>query len=136
MLSTNLLIIISETPQYANQPNTFYPVPPQDVVYYREPQIRSIYDQTPRPQTYHIEQKHVDHYSLRPSATHVTIHGNSIPLTAAQPPSKSGSITSGYPVRSQTQYQQAPAPASALYTASSRPLYQSPGTPMSYPQRD
>ncbi|GLV40603.1 uncharacterized protein CBL_04405 [Carabus blaptoides fortunei] len=133
-------VLWNKTPQYANQPNTFYTVPPQEVVYYppisREPQIRSIYDPAPRPQTYHIEQKHVDHYSLRPSGTHVTIHGNSIPLTPAQAPSKSGSITSGYPVRSQTQYQQAPAPASALYTASARPLYQSPGTPMSYPQRE
>lgn len=46
-----------------------------------------------------------------------------------------GSITAGYPVRSQTQYQQSQAPAS-LYTAQSRPLYQSSGAPMNYPTRD
>lgn len=101
----------------------------------REQPPRSVYD-PPRPQTYHIEQKHVEHYNLRPPTTHVTIHGNSIPLTPAQPPSKTGSITSGYPVRSQAQYQPAPAPAPALYTATHRPLYQSPGTPMSYPPRE
>lgn len=147
-LSLNILIFffctkveffISLETQYANQPGTFYTVPPQELVYYppmsREPPPRSVYD-PPRPQAYHIEPKHVDHYSLRPPATHVTIHGNSIPLTPAQPPSKTGSITSGYPVRSQTyQAPPQPTPTSALYTASQRPLYQTSGT-MTYPPRD
>lgn len=135
----NIFFIFQETPQYVNQPGTFYQVPQQELVYYppmsREPPPRSVYD-PPRPQSYHIEQKHVDHYNLRPPATHVTIHGNSIPLTPAQPPQKTGSIMSGYPVRNQTQYQPAPAPAPALYTAAQRPLYQSPATPMYNPPRE
>lgn len=128
----------SETPQYANQPNSFYTVPPQELsIYY--PQVppsrdppRSVYD-TPRPQAYHMEQKPaMEHYALRPPSSHAhVIHGGSIPLSPAQPPSKTGSITTGFPVRTQTQYQQAPAPA-ALYTTQSRPIYQSPGTPINY----
>lgn len=80
----------------------------------------------------------MEHYALRPPSSHThVIHGGAMPLNPAQPPSKTGSITAGYPVRSQNQYQQAPAPASALYTAAqNRPLYQSPGTPMNYQPRD
>ncbi|XP_044263670.1 mediator of RNA polymerase II transcription subunit 12 isoform X2 [Tribolium madens] len=126
--------------QYPSQQATFYSVSPQDIsMYYplgsissREPPTRSAYE-PPRPQTYHLEQKLPEHYTLRvPSSHGHVIHGGSIPLSPAQP--KTGSITAGYPVRSQQQYQQS-TPAS-LYTAQSRPLYQSPGTPMNYPQRE
>ncbi|XP_008200170.1 G protein pathway suppressor 2 isoform X2 [Tribolium castaneum] len=127
--------------QYPSQQATFYSVSPQDIsMYYplgsissREPPpSRSAYE-PPRPQTYHLEQKLPEHYTLRvPSSHGHVIHGGSIPLSPAQP--KTGSITAGYPVRSQQQYQQS-APAS-LYTAQSRPLYQSPGTPMNYPPRE
>lgn len=136
--------VFSETPQYSNQPNNFYAMPPQELsIYYpqgplppRDPP-RSVYE-TARPQAYHLEQKPptMDHYALRPPSSHAhVIHGGSIPLSPAQPPSKTGSITAGYPVRTQTQYQQAQAPA-ALYTTQNRPLYQSPGTPINYPPRE
>lgn len=79
----------------------------------------------------------MEHYTLRPPSSHGhIIHTGSIPINPIQTPAKTGSITAGYPVRSQTQYQQAPAPASALYTAQSRPLYQSPSTPMNYQPRE
>lgn len=102
----------------------------------REP-ARNMYDAAPRPpQSFHLEPKLNEHYALRTisSPGHV-IHGGSIPINPPQPPTKTGSITAGYPVRSQTQYQPPPSPAS-LYTAQSRPIYQSPGTPMNYPSRE
>lgn len=141
--SFNIDVIISEAPQYPSQQATFYSVSPQDIsMYYplgsissREPPTRSVYE-PPRPQTYHLEQKLPEHYTLRvPSSHGHVIHGSSIPLSPAQPAQKTGSITAGYPVRSQQQYQQQSTPAS-LYTAQSRPMYQSPGTPMNYPQRE
>ena len=99
----------------------------------REP-TRNVYE-PPRPQAYHLEQKLPEHYSLRAPSSHThVIHGSSIPLSPAQPAAKTGSITAGYPVRSQQQYQQSP-PAS-LYTAQNRPLYQSPNTPLNYPTRE
>ncbi|KAH0812138.1 hypothetical protein GEV33_010653 [Tenebrio molitor] len=134
-------VLWNKTPQYPSQPATFYSVSPQDIsMYYplgsissREP-TRSVYE-APRPQTYHLEQKIPEHYALRAPSSHGhVIHGSSIPLSPAQPAAKTGSITAGYPVRSQQQYQQS-TPAS-LYTAQSRPLYQSPGTPMNYPPRE
>lgn len=127
-----------ETPQYPNQPGAFYPVPPQELsIYYpqgpmpsREP-TRAVYENT-RPQAYHIEQKPLEHYALRPPASHAhVIHPTPMSINPAQAPTKAA-----YPVRAQTQYQQVPAPASALYTAQNRPLYQSPSTPMNYPPRE
>lgn len=134
--------MISETPQYPTQPATFYPVPAQDIpMYYPLGSIasrdsaRTVYE-PPRPQAYHLEQKIPDHYALRAPVTHShVIHGSAIPLSPAQPASKTGSITAGYPVRNQQQYQQQAQPAS-LYTTQNRPLYQSPGTPMNYPPRE
>lgn len=126
----------SETAQYPNQAG-FYPVH-QELIYYpshlqpREP-ARSVYE-TARPQTYHLDQKPaLEHYTLTPQSSHI-LHGTSIPITPAQPPKNTGSITAGYPVRSQTQYQPAPAPAAAIYTTQSRPLYQSPSAAMNYPR--
>ncbi|KAG5870984.1 hypothetical protein JTB14_013455 [Gonioctena quinquepunctata] len=131
-------VLWNKTPQYGNQPNAaFYPVPPQELsIYYplpREPS-RNVYE-TPRPQTFHLEPKLPDHYAIRTPSSHGhVIHPGSIPISQQAPP-KGGSITAGYPVRSQPQYQQAPAPTS-LYTGQTRPLYQSSGAPLSYPQRD
>ncbi|RZC42004.1 G protein pathway suppressor 2, partial [Asbolus verrucosus] len=133
-------VLWNKTPQYPSQPGTFYSVSPQEIpIYYPLGSIsressRSVYE-PPRPQTYHLEQKIPEHYTLRAPSTHGhVIHSGSIPLSPAQPPSKTGSITAGYPVRSQQQYQQSP-PAS-LYTTQNRPLYQSPGTPMNYTPRE
>lgn len=124
-----------ETVQYASQPG-FYPV--HQELYYpphlqpsREPS-RGVYE-TARPQTYHLDQKPLEHYTLTPPSSHI-LHGTSIPISPAQPPKNTGSITAGYPVRNQTQYQPAPAPAAAIYTTQSRPLYQSPSTAMNYPR--
>lgn len=138
MPSILIILIFTETAQYSNQPGTFYTVPPQELsMYYphapitsREPP-RSVYE-SPRPQTYHIDQKPaLDHYALRPPTTHShVIHGGNIPLSPAQPPS-TGSITAGYPIR--IHKQQTPA---ALYTTQNRPVYQSPGTPINYPPRE
>lgn len=147
--SIRTTLLFTETAQYANQPGTFYTVPPQELsMYYphapitsREPQ-RSVYE-APRPQTYHIDQQKaaaaaaaagLEHYAaLRPPTTHShVIHGGSIALSAAQPPS-TGSITAGYPMRVQHKPQ---APTAALYTTQSRPVYQSPGTPINYPPRE
>lgn len=136
-------VSFSETQQYSNQPSAFYTVPPQEIsMYYpqsplasREPP-RNVYE-SPRPQTYHLNQKTaLDHYTLRPPSSHAAhvIHGTTLTPSSGQPPPKTGSIATGYPVRTQTQYQQS-APAS-LYTTQSRPLYQSPGTPMKYPPRE
>lgn len=116
------------------------PSVPQELSIYYPPNIgrepTRVYE-SQRPQSYHIDQKPIEHYTLRPPSQHThVIHGGTIPINPAQPPSKTGSITAGYPVRNQTQYQPAPAPASALYTAQSRPLYQSPNTPMNYQPRD
>lgn len=93
-----------------------------------------VYDSS-RPQ-YHLDQKPLDHYALRPPSSHSghVIQGASIPITPAQPPSKTGSITSGYPVR--TLLQQAPPPASVSYTAQNRPIYQSPSASLNYQPRD
>lgn len=130
-------VLWNKTPQYTSQPYNIYQVPPEQLpMYYPQPQApvvsreqpRPVYE-TPRPQPYHIETKLPDHFSLRPTSSHAhVIHGGTLTITS-QPPQKSGSITSGYPVRSQTQYQQVPTAAPALYTAQSRPLYQSPGAP-------
>jgi len=132
-----------KTPQYPNQPGSFYPVPPQELsIYYpqgpipsREP-TRAVYENS-RPQAYHIEQKPLEHYALRPPSSHAhVIHATPMPLNPGQAPTKGPGMTASYPVRTQTQYQQVPAPAPALYTAQNRPLYQSPGTPMNYPPRE
>ncbi|KRT85811.1 hypothetical protein AMK59_2724 [Oryctes borbonicus] len=129
-------VLRAKTAQYANQPG-FYPVH-QELIYYpphlqsREP-ARGVYE-TARPQTYHIDQKTpLEHYTLTPQSSHI-LHGTTIPITPAQPPKNTGSITAGYPVRNQTQYQPAPAPAAAIYTTQSRPLYQSPSAAMNYPR--
>ncbi|KAL1512734.1 hypothetical protein ABEB36_002274 [Hypothenemus hampei] len=116
-------------PQYSNQPSAFYPVAPQDMaIYYpglsREAG-RPVYDQQ-RPQGFQIDHKLPEHYSaLRTGSTqhgHVIHPGPGLAINPTQAPPKGGSITAGYPVRSQQQYQQA-APAS-LYTAQSRQMYQ------------
>ncbi|KAJ8928980.1 hypothetical protein NQ314_018379 [Rhamnusium bicolor] len=131
-------VLWNKTPQYTNQPSAFYPVAPQELsIYYplpREP-ARNVYE-SPRPQTFHLEQKLPEHYALRTPSSHGhVIHPGSLPINPQQAQPKGGSITAGYPVRSQTQYQQSAAPAS-LYTAQSRPLYQSSGAPMNYPTRE
>ncbi|XP_050295018.1 G protein pathway suppressor 2 isoform X2 [Anthonomus grandis grandis] len=127
-----------KAPQYTNQPSAFYPVGPQEIpVYYpglpRDPAGRPVYDQQ-RPQGFQIDHKiQAEHYSALRTAPsqhgHVIHPGPGLainPGQAAQP--KGGSITAGYPVRSQPQYQQA-APAS-MYTTQSRQLFQN------YPQRE
>ncbi|XP_045476264.1 G protein pathway suppressor 2 isoform X2 [Harmonia axyridis] len=112
----------------------FYTQPQQGPMPSREPQ-RCSYEPS-RAQTYHLEAKLTDHYGLRPPNSHShIIHGGALAISSQAPP-KTGSIATGYPVRSQTQYQQVPTAAPALYTAQNRPLYQSPGTPMSYSQRE
>lgn len=135
-------ILFLETPQYPNQPGTFYPVPQELPIYYpqgpipsREP-TRAVYENSRQP--YHMEQKPlVEHYTLRPPSSHAhVIHATAMPINPVQAPTKAPTMTATYPVRTQTQYQQAPAPANALYTAQSRPLYQSPSTPMNYPPRE
>ncbi|XP_017779732.1 PREDICTED: G protein pathway suppressor 2 [Nicrophorus vespilloides] len=138
-------VLWNKTPQYANQPGAFYTVPPQELsIYYsqqgaiqsREPARQVFETARPPPTSYHLEQKPMEHYPLRPSSSHV-IHSGAIAINPQpqQQPNKTGSITSGYPIR-HTQYQQVPAPASALYTAQSRPIYQSPSAPMNYPPRE
>ncbi|KAJ8963175.1 hypothetical protein NQ318_018640 [Aromia moschata] len=131
-------VLWNKTPQYTNQPSAFYPVAHQELsIYYplpREP-ARNVYE-SPRPQAFHLEQKLPEHYALRTPSSHGhVIHPGSIPINPQQAQPKGGSITAGYPVRSQTQYQQTPTPAS-LYTAQSRPIYQSSGAAMNYPTRD
>ncbi|KAK4885400.1 hypothetical protein RN001_001671 [Aquatica leii] len=130
-----------KTSQYPNQQGTFYP--PQELsIYYpqgpipsREP-TRAVYEST-RPQSYHIEQKPLENYTLRPPSSHAhVIHATPMSLNPAQAPTKPPSITATYPTRMQTQYQQAPPPAPALYTAQNRPLYQSSNAPMNYPPRE
>lgn len=130
-----------KTPQYPSQPGTYYP--PQELsIYYpqgpipsREP-TRAVYENT-RPQTYHIEQKPLENYTLRPPSSHAhVIHATPMSLNPTQAPTKPPTIAAAYPVRMQTQYQQTPAPGSALYTTQSRPLYQSPSAPMNYPSRE
>ncbi|KAF5275439.1 hypothetical protein FQA39_LY06896 [Lamprigera yunnana] len=130
-----------KTPQYPNQQGTFYP--PQELsIYYpqgplppREPN-RAVYESS-RPQTYHIEQKPLDNYTLRPPSSHThVIHATPMSLNPVQTPSKPPTIAAAYPVRMQTQYQQAAPPAPALYTAQNRPLYQPSNAPMNYPQRE
>ncbi|XP_023030511.1 uncharacterized protein isoform X2 [Leptinotarsa decemlineata] len=127
-----------KTPQYGNQPGTaFYPVAPQELsIYYplaREP-ARNVYE-TPRPQTFHLETKMPEHYTIRTPSSHGhVIHPSSMAINQQTPP-KGGSITAGYPVRSQPQYQPAPPPTS-LYTGQTRPMYQSSGAPLNYPPRD
>ncbi|XP_045476273.1 G protein pathway suppressor 2 isoform X3 [Harmonia axyridis] len=130
------------SPQKTQQPcfyppsdlSIFYTQPQQGPMPSREPQ-RCSYEPS-RAQTYHLEAKLTDHYGLRPPNSHShIIHGGALAISSQAPP-KTGSIATGYPVRSQTQYQQVPTAAPALYTAQNRPLYQSPGTPMSYSQRE
>ncbi|XP_018331704.1 G protein pathway suppressor 2 [Agrilus planipennis] len=122
-----------KTPQYSGICG--YPVPPQELsIYYPQnpltsrEQPRGLYE-SPRTQAYHIDQKSLEHYALRPPS-HL-IHMN--------PAQKTGGITSGYPIR-QTTYQTAPAPApapaSALYTTQSQPLYRPVSMTMKYPNRE
>ncbi|XP_018566085.1 G protein pathway suppressor 2 [Anoplophora glabripennis] len=126
-------VLWNKTPQYTSQPSAFYPVAPQELSMYYP--TRNVFE-SPRPQAFHLEQKLPEHYTLRTPSSHGhVIHPGSLPINPPQSQPKSGSITAGYPVRSQTQYQQSPAPAS-LYTAQSRPLYQSSGAPMNYPSRE
>ncbi|CAH0550504.1 unnamed protein product [Brassicogethes aeneus] len=126
-------VLWNKNSQYANQTSAFYPVAhPEISIYYpmtsREPP-RGVYE-SPRPQTFHLEQKIPDHYqSLRTPSSHGhVVHAREGPLpvmTSQQP--KTGSITSGYSVRSQAQYQQQVSSPASLYTTQSRPLYQTPG---------
>ncbi|VEN52340.1 unnamed protein product [Callosobruchus maculatus] len=150
-------VLWNKTPQYASQPSAFYPVPPpQDLpIYYplsREPPPGRVYGDSPRPQppqpAYHLEPKQLmaDHYAnIRASQQsqqqqqqqqqpqhcggHVMAMGG-----AQQGQPKGGSITAGYPVRSQPQYQQAP--TSSLYSGQARPLYQTSGAPLNYQTRE
>ncbi|CAH1108629.1 unnamed protein product [Psylliodes chrysocephalus] len=129
-------VLWNKTPQYSNQPSAFYPVAPQELqpMYYpinREP-ARSVYE-TPRLQTFHLEPKLTEHYAMRNPGPHPghSLHPGAIPISQQTPP-KGGSITAGYPVRSQPQYQQNPTPT-ALYTGQTRPLYQ---TAVNCPQRE
>jgi len=128
-------VLWNKAPQYANQPSAFYPVAPQDIaVYY--PSLsrdagRPVYENQ-RPQSFQIDHKLQEHYTALRTATtqhgHVIHPGPGLAINPSQPPQKGGSITAGYPVRSQPQYQQA-APAS-LYTTQSRQMYQN------YPPRE
>ncbi|CAG9839955.1 unnamed protein product [Diabrotica balteata] len=123
-------VLWNKTPQYGNQPSAFYPVAPQELpIYYptnREP-ARTVYEPQ-RIQTYHLEPKLSDHYMLRaqPSSHGHVIHPGPMPINQQAPQKIGGSITAGYPVRSQPQYQQAP--QASLYTGPARTLYQSPVT--------
>ncbi|CAH1974408.1 unnamed protein product [Acanthoscelides obtectus] len=152
-------VLWNKTPQYASQPSAFYPVPsPQDLpIYYplsREPPPGRVYGDPPRPQPnqppYHLEPKQLmaDHYvNIRasqqapqqqqppqhPQQQH--IGGHVMGMSGGQQGQpKGGSITAGYPVRSQPQYQQAP--STSLYSGQTRPLYQTSGAPLNYPTRD
>lgn len=128
-------VLWNKAPQYSNQPSAFYPVAPQDIsIYY--PSLsrdagRPVYDNQ-RPQSFQIDHKLQEHYTALRTATtqhgHVIHPGSGLAINPAQAPPKAGSITAGYPVRSQPQYQQA-APAS-LYTTQSRQMYQN------YPPRE
>lgn len=128
-------VLWNKAPQYSNQPSAFYPVAPQDIsIYY--PTLsrdagRPVYDNQ-RPQGFQIDHKLQEHYTALRTATtqhgHVVHPGSGLAINPAQAPQKGGSITAGYPVRSQPQYQQA-APAS-LYTTQSRQMYQN------YPPRE
>jgi len=138
----DIRVLWNKAPGYANQSNAYYP--PQDIqIYYppgalpsRDPP-RSVYETTRQvaPASYHIEAKPtIDHYSsMRPSVASHVIH-STLPLTPAQP--KAGSITAGFPVRQQTQYQPPPsAPVGALYTNQSRTVYQTAsGGTINYPR--
>ncbi|KAK9869338.1 hypothetical protein WA026_003093 [Henosepilachna vigintioctopunctata] len=126
-----------KTPQPCFYPpsdlSIYYP-PPQAAIPNREPS-RNVYEPN-RPQAYHLEAKIPEHYALRPPSSHAhVIHGGALSINSQTPP-KTGTIPAVYPVRNQTQYQQVPTAAPALYTAQNRPLYQSPGTPMNYQQRE
>ncbi|KAH0999050.1 hypothetical protein HUJ05_006813 [Dendroctonus ponderosae] len=119
----------AKVPQYTNQPSAFYPVAPQEIsMFYpglsREAG-RPMYDQQ-RPQSFQMDHKIAEHYpTLRTASSqqsHVIHPGSGLTINPAQAPPKGGSITAGYPIRTQQQYQQA-APAS-LYTAQSRQMYQ------------
>ncbi|ENN83083.1 ensconsin-like isoform X2 [Dendroctonus ponderosae] len=122
-------VLWNKVPQYTNQPSAFYPVAPQEIsMFYpglsREAG-RPMYDQQ-RPQSFQMDHKIAEHYpTLRTASSqqsHVIHPGSGLTINPAQAPPKGGSITAGYPIRTQQQYQQA-APAS-LYTAQSRQMYQ------------
>ncbi|XP_030755335.1 G protein pathway suppressor 2 isoform X2 [Sitophilus oryzae] len=125
-----------KAPQYSNQPSAFYPVAPQDIsIYYplpREAPRPMPYETPPRPTAFQMDHKINEHYSALRTATsqhgHIIHPGTGLTINPGQPTPKAGSITAGYPVRTQTQYQQA-GPAS-LYTTQSRQMYQS------YPPRE
>lgn len=131
-------VLWNKTPQYPNQAGSIYPPFSElQISYYQQGlpprEAPRAYDSS-RSQ-YHLDQKAIEHYALRPPTSHGhVIQGATIPIAPAQPPSKTGSITAGYPVR--TQYQQTPPPGSVAYTNQSRTLYQSPPTGLSYPPRD
>lgn len=100
----------------------------------RDP-TRAMYENS-RPQAYHMEQKPLEHYTLRPPSSHAhVIHATPMSLNQVQAPVKSSNMGNAYPVRTQTQYQQS-VPTSALYTTQSRPLYQSSGAPLNYQGRE
>ncbi|ERL83692.1 hypothetical protein D910_05494 [Dendroctonus ponderosae] len=108
-------VLWNKVPQYTNQPSAFYPVAPQEIsMFYpglsREAG-RPMYDQQ-RPQSFQMDHKIAEHYPTLRTASSQQSH-------VIHP---GGSITAGYPIRTQQQYQQA-APAS-LYTAQSRQMYQ------------
>ncbi|CAH1169874.1 unnamed protein product [Phaedon cochleariae] len=134
-------VLWNKTPQYSTQPSAFYPVAPQELpIYYplpREPGMqsgRAVYE-TQRPPAFHLEPKMPEHYALRAAGSHGghVMHPGGMTISQQGQP-KGGSITAGYPVRSQPQYQ--PAPPTSLYTGQTRPLYQSSGAPLNYPPRD
>ncbi|XP_076268491.1 uncharacterized protein LOC143201366 isoform X2 [Rhynchophorus ferrugineus] len=130
-------VLWNKAPQYSSQPSAFYPVAPQDIsIYYptlsREA-ARPVYE-SQRPAAFQMDHKMPEHYSVAALRTatsqhgHVIHPGTGLTINPGQATAKGGSITAGYPVRTQTQYQQA-APAS-LYTTQSRQMYQS------YPPRE
>ncbi|XP_060522956.1 G protein pathway suppressor 2 isoform X2 [Cylas formicarius] len=131
-----------KTPQYSSQPSAFYPVAPQELsIYYplsRET-ARNVYENQ-RAQPFQMDHKIPEHYSTLRTTTsthsHVIHQAPGLPINPqTQQPPKGGSITAGYPVRSQPQYQQGPAPAS-LYTNQARQMYQNPGGSLNYPPRE
>ena len=127
-------VIIPETTQYTNQPG-YYSVPQELTIYYPShlPTRESTGVYETRPQGYHLEQKPLEHYTLRSQSAHI-LHSTSIPLNPVRATAKAGGITGGYPVRNQTQYQPTPAPAAAIYTTQNGPHYRSPNTPVNYPR--
>ncbi|XP_066257119.1 G protein pathway suppressor 2 isoform X1 [Euwallacea similis] len=129
-------VLWNKAPQYSNQPSAFYPVAPQDIsIYYpglSRDAGRPVYDQQ-RPQGFQIDHKiPTEHYNALRTASsqhgHVIHPGPGLAINPAQAaPKAAGSITAGYPIRSQPQYQ--PAAPASLYTTQSRQMYQNYAPP-------